>query len=99
LLLTAALVVIVGALWLGYESRRDARYPRSEEFEEREAQHGFRLVIALAALLVALVIALVLEGLGVDLGGWLALVIVLAGLVVVYVGPWVGPRRPKRPRE
>jgi predicted histidine transporter YuiF (NhaC family) len=98
LVLTAALVAIVGALWLGYERWRNARHPASEEFEEREAQHGFRLVMALAALLVALVIALVLDGLGIDLGGWLALVIVLAGLVVFYVGPWVGPRRPKPPR-
>jgi peptidoglycan/LPS O-acetylase OafA/YrhL len=98
LVLTAALVAIVGALWLGYESWRNARYPASEEFEEREAQHDFRLVMALAALLVALVVALVLDGLGVDFGGWLALVIVLAGLVVFYVGPWVGPRRPKPPR-
>lgn len=98
MVVNAVLIVVVGGLWLAWERRRDADRPADEEFEEREAQRGRRLVIAFASLLLVLVVGLTLDGLGVDAAGWLALLAVVGLLVVFYAGPWLGPRRPGRRR-
>jgi peptidoglycan/LPS O-acetylase OafA/YrhL len=99
MVLNAVLIVVLGGLWLAWERRRDADRPADEEFEAREGQHGLRLVIALASLLLVLVVGLALDGLGVDAAGWFALLAVVGMLVVFYAGPWVGPRRPGRRRQ
>lgn len=85
MMLNAVLIVVLGGLWLAWERRRDANRPADEQFEEREAQHGRRLVIAFASLLLVLIVGLALDGLGVSVAGWLALLAVVGLLLVFYV--------------
>jgi hypothetical protein len=56
-------------------------------------------VFAWAWVLAVLAIGLVLDSVGVPGAGWVALAAVAAMLVLFYLVPLFGPRRPKRSRE
>ena len=98
MILNALLVVVLASVWTVWESRRHADEPEDPEYEEREVRFGMRLVVGWIAVIAVLVIGLLLQGGGVGAGGWLALAAVAAMLLLFYVVPWLGPRRPKRRR-
>jgi uncharacterized RDD family membrane protein YckC len=95
-LLTAIVVVVFGGALSVWESHRHAGEPLDEEFEEREARYGRRLVTAWLSVLAVLVVGLVLDGVGAPGVGWLVLLALAAMLLLFYAAPFFGPRRTRR---
>jgi hypothetical protein len=69
-----------------------------EEFGERQGAYGWRLLKRIALALIVLFVALVLAGLDVPGAKLIAVGAVLAFIALMYVGPWLGPRRKPRRR-
>lgn len=68
----------------------------SEGFAERQGAYGWRLLKRIALTLVVLLVALVLAGLEVPGAKFIAVAAVFAFIALMYVGPWLGPRRKSR---
>jgi hypothetical protein len=66
---------------------------------QAEATYDAWLFGGIAATVVLLAGALLLAGAGVDAGAWAAFVLVFVFVALMYVGPWLGPRRPRRRRR
>lgn len=61
--------------------------------EERLGRFGLGILKALGFVLVALVAGLLLDGAGVDAGGYLVLGALLVGVIAIYVVPLLAWRR------
>jgi hypothetical protein len=70
----------------------------SEDFAERQGAYGWRLLKRIALALVVLLVALVLAGLDVPGAKLIAVGAVFSFIALMYVGPWLGPRRKHRRR-
>jgi hypothetical protein len=84
----AAFGVWLWDLWRG--ERHDAVK------DERDAAMGGQMLTGMAVTLLLLVAALAVQGLGVDAGGWAALVLLCLFFAIFYVGPFVPPLRRRR---
>jgi peptidoglycan/LPS O-acetylase OafA/YrhL len=91
-LITVVAVVAIVFVWERWEQRRGI----DEELAERQGEYGWRLMQFLGGAFLLLVVGLVLDAVGVP-GAGVAALIGLAGLVLlVYVAPFLGPRRRRR---
>jgi Flp pilus assembly protein TadB len=79
-------------IWKRWDRRRDV----SRQHVGRQSAHGWRLAELYAVLLVLLVARLMLDSFGVPGAGIAALIAVVALTVLVYLDPFLGPRRRQR---
>jgi membrane associated rhomboid family serine protease len=68
----------------------------ADEFAARQGAYGWRLLRRITLILVVLVLALVLASQDVPGAKVVAVAAVFAFVGLMYVGPWLGPRRRKR---
>lgn len=92
MIVTAVAVLLIAGTWTIMDGRRRPEDVHPE-FEAREERHSVRLVGAFFGVLLLLIVGLALQGLDVRVGGWIALGAAFALLVILYSGPWLGPRR------
>jgi len=84
--------IVIAALFVLWQERKRAR-ELDPEFEAREGEYGWRLLMTLVGAVAMLVVGLILVALNVRGGGWLAVAALVVVVGVVYVGPWLAPRR------
>ena len=90
--LVAGIVAGIVWLWERWEQRRGL----DEEHSARENEYGWRLVKLISLAVVLLAVGLTLAALDVPGASIAALVTCGALLVLIYVAPFLGPRKRRR---